>query len=255
MNMKIKDSVCFVTGSGRGIGRAIVEELVKSGAAKVYASARNAGALKDLAAASKGKVVAVALDVTNEDQIRAAAKAAPDTQILINNAGVAAYSAIIGSPDTVSVRQEMDVNFFGLMNMTRAFAPILKKNGGGALVNLSSVGGLVGIPLFGTYCATKAAVHSLTQSVRGELQAQKTLVMGVYPGPIDTDMGAGVNMEKETPQNVAREIFKGIESGAEEVYPDKVSKDFAVRMKTDAKALEKEWSALLPQLTGVSAAK
>jgi NAD(P)-dependent dehydrogenase (short-subunit alcohol dehydrogenase family) len=249
MNIQIKDSIAFVTGANRGIGKSIVEELVKKGARKVYAAARNTATLKDLVASSKGKVVAVPLDVTNDNQIRAAAEMAPNTQILINNAGIANYTAIIAAPDLRSSRQEMEVNFFGLMNMTRTFAPILKQNGGGVLVNISSVGGLIGIPGFGTYCATKAAVHSLTQSVRGELKAQGTLVICVYPGPVDTDMTAVIDFEKETPQNVAREILKGIETGAEEVYPDKVSKDFATKLKMDAKGLEKEWSTMLPQPT------
>ena len=250
MKTQIKDAVVFVTGSNRGIGRAIVEELIRSGAAKVYAGARNPETLKDLVASSKGKVVAVTLDVTNEDQIQVAAKIAKDTQILINNAGIANYTAIVAANDTRSARQEMEVNYFGLMNMTRAFAPILKKNGGGVLVNISSVAGLVGIPLFGTYAATKAAVHSLTQSVRGELKAQGTLVIGVYPGPVDTDIISGVEMEKESPQNVALEISKGIETGAEEIYPDKVSKDLALKLQSDAKGVEKEWATFLPQLAG-----
>jgi NAD(P)-dependent dehydrogenase (short-subunit alcohol dehydrogenase family) len=213
----------------------------------VYAAARNAAALKELVDASGGKVVAVRLDVTSEAQILAAAKIAPDTQILFNNAGVAIYTGIISAPDSKSARAQMEVNYFGMMNMTRAFAPILGKNGGGVLVNISSIGGLVGIPGLGTYGATKAAIHSLTQSVRGELKAQGTQVIGVYPGPIDTDLTAGLPFEKETPQHVASEILAGIESGAEEVYPDKFSLDFAAKLKTDAKGLEKEWSGMLPQ--------
>ena len=230
-----------------GIGRAIVEELIKRGAAKVYAAARNTDALKELVAASNGRVVAVRLDVTSEDQIQAAAKIASDTQILFNNAGINNYTGIISVPNSESARAEMEVNYFGLMNMTRVFAPILGNNGGGVLVNLCSAAGLVGIPAVGTYAATKAAVHSLTQSVRGELKAQGTHVLCVYPGPIDTDMSAGLDFEKETPQHVAGEIFEGIELGAEEVYPDKVALDFAVKLKTDAKGLEKEWSGMLPQ--------
>lgn len=247
MSLQISGSVCFVTGSNRGIGRAIVEALLKSGAAKVYAAARNAAALKELVEASDGKVVAVPLDVTNEAQILAAAKIAADTQILFNNAGVAIYTGIISAPDSKSARAQMEVNYFGLMNMTRAFAPVLKNNGGGVLVNLSSIAGLVGIPAMGTYGATKAAIHSLTQSIRGELSGQGTRIIGVYPGPIDTDMTAGLPFEKERPQQVAREILKGIESGAEEVYPDKTALDFVAKLKTDAKGLEKEWSGMLPQ--------
>ena len=247
MSLQISGSVGFVTGSNRGIGRAIVEALIKRGAAKVYAAARNPAALKELVDASSGKVVAVRLDVTNEEQILAAAKIAPDTQILFNNAGIAIYTGILSAPDSKSARAQMEVNYFGLMNMTRAFAPILAKNGGGVLVNISSITGLVGIPAIGTYGATKAAIRSLTQSVRGELSAQGTHVIGVYSGPIDTEMTAGLPFEKETPQQVAQEILKGIESGAEEVYPDKTALDFVARLKTDAKGLEKEWSRMLPQ--------
>ena len=247
--MKIKDTVLLVTGSNRGIGRAIVEDLVKGGAAKVYAAARNVNALKDLAAASKGKVVALTLDVTRESEINAAAKTAADVQVLINNAGIANYTPFVGAPDITSARQEMEVNYFGVLNMTRAFAPILKKNGGGVLVNVASIVSHVPAPAFGTYCASKAAVHSLTQSVRGELKAQGTFVIGVYPGPIDTDMAAGVQMEKESPQSVAREVSNAIESGLEDVFPDKGSKGTAAQLKADAKAVEKAWSAILPPET------
>lgn len=247
MSLQISGSVCFVTGSNRGIGRAIVEALIKSGAAKVYAAARNTAALKELVEASDGKVVAVPVDVTNEAQILAAAKIAPDTQILFNNAGVAIYTGIISAPDSKSARAQMEVNYFGLMNMTRAFAPVLKNNGGGVLVNISSIAGLVGIPAMGTYGATKAAIHSLTQSIRGELSDQSTRIIGVYPGPIDTDMTVGLPFEKEMPQQMAREILKGIESGAEEVYPDKMALDFVAKLTTDAKGLEKAWSGMLPQ--------
>jgi NAD(P)-dependent dehydrogenase (short-subunit alcohol dehydrogenase family) len=246
MSSLIKGSVCFVTGANRGIGRAIVEALIHGGAAKVYAAVRNIDRIQALVEASKGKVVAVALDVTNEAQILAAAKSAQDTQILFNNAGIAHYAGIISAADSTSARTQMEVNYFGYMNMARAFAPILGKNGGGVLVNVSSVMGLVGIPAAATYSATKAAIHSLTQSLRGELKAQGTQVIGVYPGPVDTDMTVGLPFEKETPQHVALEILKGIESGAEDVYPDNMAVDFAAKLQTDAKGLERQWSTMLP---------
>lgn len=250
MTIKIKDSICFVTGANRGIGRAIVEELIKHGAAKVYAAARNIESLKELASDSQGKIVPVQLDVTNEAQIKAAAKIAADTQILINNAGIAHSSAVIAAPDTEPARAEMEVNYFGVLHMTRAFAPILGKNGGGALVNIASVLAFVSAPAFGTYSASKAAVHSLTQGARAELKAQQTLVVGVYPGPIDTEMSAHLTWAKESPQNVAKEIFQAIETGAEECYPDPTAKATAAKLKTDAKAVEREWGAMLPQSVG-----
>lgn len=249
MSIQIKGSVCFVTGANRGIGRAIVEALLNSGAAKVYAAVRNIDSLQELVKNSDGKVVAIELDVTNEAQILAAAKMAQDTQILFNNAGIAHYTGIISAVDSQSARDQMEVNYFGYLNMVRAFAPILNKNGGGVMVNVSSVMGLVGIPAAATYSATKAAIHSLTQSLRGELKAQGTHVIGVYPGPIDTDMTAGLPFEKETPRHVALEILKGIESGAEDIYPDKMALDFAAKLQTDAKGLEKAWSTMLPQVS------
>ncbi len=243
----IKDSVVFVTGANRGIGRAIVEELVKNGAKKVYATARNINSLDELVAAHNGKVVSLRLDVTKPEQITTAAAQAQDTTLLINNAGIANYSAIINSYDTARGRQEMEVNYFGLMNVTRAFAPILKKNDGGVLVNISSIIGLVPAPAVGTYSATKAAVHSLTKSVRYELKDQGTHVLCVYPGAIDTEMAAGFDVEKDTPQNVAQAIFAAIESGAEEVFPDKGSREFAEQFKADPKAVEREWGQMLPE--------
>ncbi|MCB0163989.1 MAG: SDR family oxidoreductase [Anaerolineae bacterium] len=245
--MQVKDSVCFVSGSNRGIGRAIVEALIQKGAAKVYASARNPTALKALVDESNGKVVALQLDVTNEEQIQAAARITSDTQILFNNAGIAIYTGVISAPDSESARAQMEVNYFGLMNMTRAFAPVLRNNGGGVLVNISSIAGLVGIPAMGTYGATKAAIHSLTQSIRGELSTHGTQVIGVYPGPVKTDMTAGLPFDMATPQQVAQQILNGIETGAEEVYPDKMALDFVEKLKSDAKGLEKAWAGVLPQ--------
>lgn len=245
--MQINKSIILITGANRGIGRAFVEAALKSGAPKIYAAARNLDSLKDVMAMDKDRVHVLQIDVTNPEQIQAAAEAAQDVQIVINNAGIAEWSAIIASEDISSARREMEVNYFGLLQMSRAFAPILSKNGGGALVNISSIGGLVGIPAIGTYCATKAAVHSLTQSVRGELAAQGTLVVGVYPGPVDTDMAAGGDFEKELPAVVAQAVLEGIDRGDEYIYPDKTAKEVAQGLKNNVKAVEKQWASVLPQ--------
>lgn len=247
MGVTVRNSVCFVTGSNRGIGRAIVEQLLQAGAAKVYASARNIAPLRGLTASSAGRLVPIVLDVTNCEQIRAAAQAAQDTQILINNAAVNNFAGIIAARDLTAAREEMEVNYFGVMNLTRTFAGILRANGGGALVNVSSAAAFVGIPLDASYCATKSAVHSLTQSVRGELRAQGTLVIGVYPGPIDTDMATIADGEKETPQHVAEEILSAIGSGVEDVFPDRAARQFIERLRRDPKTVEREWSEVLPR--------
>jgi len=247
MGVTIKKSIVLLTGANRGIGKAILEQLIDQGATKVYACARNTDSLAPLIEGNAEKVVPLELDVTQEAHIQQAAAQAGDVNIVINNAGIFNYTAIIAAADTNSARQEMEVNYFGLLNMTRAFAPILKTNEPGALVNISSIGGLFGIPMLGTYCASKAAVHSLTQSVRGELASQGTLVIGVYPGPIDTDMTKDIDLEKETPTQVAKAILDGIQNGIEDVYPDKVSQETAAQLQADSKAVEKQWAEMLPQ--------
>jgi len=247
-NTNIKNSIIFVTGANRGIGRALVEELINKGAAKVYAAARNKDTIIPLMNNAPGKIVPVELDVTNEQQIEAAARKATDVNILINNAGRADFTAAIGASDITSARVEMEVNYFGLLNMTRAFAPVLKDNFGSVLVNISSIAGLVGIPLLGTYSATKAAVHSITQSIRGELASQNILVAGVYPGPIDTDLAKNFDAEKETPAHAARYILNAIERGDEDIFPDKVSQQMDKDLQANAKAVEKEWGQMVPEL-------
>jgi len=246
-NIQIRGSVVLVTGSNKGIGKAFVEELIKRGAAKVYAGARNPSLLKELVDSTPDKIIPLKLDVTKADEIQAAASAASDVNILINNAGRADYAAIVGGPDISSARGEMEVNYFGVLNVVRAFIPILKKNGSGQIINISSVAGLVGVPMLGTYSATKAALHSLTQCLRAELASQEIAVMGVYPGPIDTDMAKDFDMEKESPSNVANAVLDGAENGAEDIFPDKVSAEVAKGLKADAKAVEKQWGQMLPQ--------
>lgn len=249
-NQKIQDSIALVTGSNRGIGKAFVETLLDQGAKKVYATARNVSQLKELSDRFGDKVVPLQLDVTREADISKVAELAQDVNLIINNAGYAAYTALIASPDLSTLRKEMDINFYGLLNVIRAFAPILKTNQGGAIVNISSIGGLVGIPMVGTYSATKAAVHSLTQSVRGELAAQQTLVVGVYPGPVDTDMAAGMELDKESPVQVAHKVLEAVERGQEDVYPDPVSESTAQGLNVDAKAVERQWAQMLPTAVG-----
>lgn len=243
---KIKGKAAFVTGANRGIGRAFVKELLAAGASKVYAGARNTAMLDDLVETTGGRVVPVKLDVTKQETVQAAAAAQQDVSILINNAGVAAFEGLISAESTDAARNEMDINYFGLLDVTRAFAPILKKNGGGAIVNMSSIAAHVNFPLLGSYSASKAAVHSLTQGVRAELGAQGTLVVGVYPGPVDTDMAANFPSEKASPASVAQRILAAIESGEEDVYPDAVAEETLAGLIGDPKAVEKQVGEMLP---------
>jgi NAD(P)-dependent dehydrogenase (short-subunit alcohol dehydrogenase family) len=243
---RIAGKAALVTGANRGIGRAFVEELLAAGASKVYAAARNRESLADLVEQGQGRVVAVALDVTRPETIAAAAKAQGDVALLINNAGVANFAGLIAAKNTDPARNEMETNYFGVLNVTRAFAPVLAKNGGGTLVNISSIAGHVNFPMAGSYSASKAAVHSLTQGVRAELAAQGTLVVGVYPGPVDTDMAASFEAEKATPNAVARSILDAVEAGDEDVYPDATSAQMHAGLLGDPKAVEKQTGAMLP---------
>ena len=242
-----KDAVVFVTGANRGIGRAIAEEAVARGAKRVYAAARNVSGVQDLVDQNPDTVVAVELDVTNGEHIANAAAQADDVQILINNAGVAGYSGVIYHHDPEGARREMETNYFGPMNLSRAFAPAIVANGNGAVATVSSVGGLSCFPMAATYSASKAAAHSLIQGMRGELGPQGVAVFGVYPGPIDTDMAAGVPFEKESPQNVAIRIFDLMQEGVEDITTDAFSDDFVQRLRADAKAVEKEAAQMAHQ--------
>jgi len=248
--MKIKDSVAFVTGSNRGIGKSYIAALLKGGAKKVYAGMRDVGEFSAIAAEwpeeHRGKVEPINLDITNEGHIRSALTKAGDVTLLINNAGIANFTGLISADNLDSARQEMEVNYFGTLRVTRAFAPILKKNGGGALVNVLTVASLGCFPVLGSYSASKAALHSLTQGVRAELAAQGTQVFGVYPGPIETDMAKDFDMEKSSPDLIAEGTLSAIEKGEEDIFIDPMAVQFRKDYFADAKAQEKELAAFLP---------
>ena len=248
--MKIKDSVAFVTGSNRGIGKSYIAALLKGGAKKVYAGMRDIGAFSTIAAEwpeeHRAKVEPIAIDITNEGHIRSALTKAGDVTLLINNAGIANFSGLIYADNLDSARQEMEVNYFGTLRVTRAFAPILKKNGGGALVNVLTVASLGCFPVLGSYSASKAALHSLTQGIRAELAAQGTQVFGVFPGPIDTDMAKDFDMEKSSPDLIAEGTLKGIEQDEEDIFIDPMAVQFRKDYFADPKALEAQLANFLP---------
>lgn len=238
--VNVKDAVVFVTGANRGIGRAIAEEAAARGAKRVYAAARNVDGVQDLVDQHPEIVVGVQLDVTDSEQITRAASEAQDVQVLINNAGVAGFSGVIYHHDPEGARREMETNYFGPLNVSRAFAEAIVGNGNGAIATVISIGGLVNFPPAATYSASKAAAHSLTQGMRAELANQGVAVFGIYPGPIDTDMAAGLEFEKESPRNVAIRIFDQMAKGVEDITTDAFADELVRNLKVDAKAVEKE---------------
>ena len=231
--MKISGSSVLVTGANRGLGRALVEALRHAGAAKIYAAARTPETIPaDL------RVTPVRLDITDEAQVADAAARCADVDILINNAGIASFTPALGASTTENARREMETNYFGTLAMCRAFAPVLKHNGGGAIVNMLSVVSWFNAPMQATYCASKAAAWSLTKAVRFELRAQGTLVIGVYAGYIDTDMTAGLQAAKTSPATIAAVVLAGIESGTEDIWADERARIVNAELRKDDRAFD-----------------
>lgn len=238
----IEGAVAVVTGANRGLGRALTEALLARGVSKVYAAARDPGTLPAL---RDERLVPLRLDVTNADQISAAAEVISDVEIVFNNAGVFLGKGLADSTVLGQARREMEVNYFGPLQLLQRLAPTLAKNGGGAVVNIASAAGLTNVPLFPTYSASKAALHSLTQAARILLGPQGTSVFGVYAGPIDTDMVRELAMPKTSPHDVAFAILDGVEAGQEDIFPDPFAAEFARLFETSPKASERQAAAMI----------
>ncbi|WP_394792141.1 SDR family NAD(P)-dependent oxidoreductase [Rhodoferax sp.] len=245
--MKIQNSVALVTGANRGIGRVYVQELLNRGAAKIYVAARDTASLADLVKDGDRRLVTLPLDVTDPDQVAAAARVASDVTLLINNAGYAAFDGAISAPSMDGAHREMDVNYFGPLSMTRAFAPVLAKSGG-AVLNMLSMLSLVSLPMAATYSASKAAGLSLTRSIRAELGAQGTQVVGVLAVQTDTEMGAKLPEPRMTPREVVSAALNAIEADTnDEIVAGAQSKGIYQAFVADPKGLQAKMSSKLPQ--------
>lgn len=232
----IADQVVLVTGANRGLGREFVDQFLARGASKVYAAARTPESITS----GDPRVVPLQLDVTDPESIAQAAKVAHDASIIVNNAGISLAASVLSS-DTTGLRQELEVNLFGPLAVTAAFADRLAKRGG-AVVNVASV--LSWIGLGGSYGVSKAAVWSATDSMRLELSARGVQVLGLYMGYVDTDMTAAVTEPKTPPADVVRQVLDGLESGAAEVLADHTARD--VRATLNRPASERYASYLTP---------
>jgi NAD(P)-dependent dehydrogenase (short-subunit alcohol dehydrogenase family) len=212
--MKIQGSVVLVTGANRGLGLEFAKQALALGAAKVYAAAR------DPSKVTLPGVVPVKLDVTDVASVAALAVQCPDVTLLVNNAGIGRVGGVTGGDALALLREQLETNLFGVLHMSNAFAPILAKNGGGAIFNLLSILSWVNTPVLGAYGVTKAAAWALTNSLRIELKAQGTQVVGFHGGFIDTDMVRSFEAPKSTPQDVVAQSFAAIEAGELEVRVD-----------------------------------
>ncbi len=241
--MKIQHATALVTGANRGIGAALVKALLESDVKKVYATARDVDSLANIIALDPTKVIPLDLDVTKPELIDAIPAQAPDINLLINNAG----SLIFGNILDVSIEaiaDQLATNFYGPLRLARTLAPILEKNGGGAIVNLLTLLSLVSAPGMSAYNISKAAAWSMTQSLRASLADKNIAVHGVFPGAIDTDMLAGIEIDKTHPNDVAKSVLAGIDADQEDIFPDPMSTQVYANWKLDHKAVEKQFASM-----------
>ena len=219
--MHIQNSVVLVTGGNRGLGKSLIQAFLDAGARKVYVGSRTPIEVSD------PRLQPVKLDITNVHDIAATVEQCQDITILVNNAGVGPVTTFLSAPSLDETRNTMETNYFGTLAMVRAFAPILKRNGGGVLVNVLSVLSWFASLNLGPYSASKFAELALTEAIRIELHAQGTLVVGVHVGYMDTDMAAAapIDSAKVNPADVAASILDGIRNDQEEVLADRTSRD------------------------------
>lgn len=212
--MDLKNAVVLITGANRGLGLAFAREALARGARKVYAGAR------DPSTVTLAGVEAIKLDVTNPQEVAAAAALASDVTLVINNAGIAAMGGFMAEGSIESAQRHLDTNLFGSLRIAQAFAPVLAANGGGALLNVLSIASWINGPLLGVYAMSKSAAWAMTNGLRTDLRAQKTQVLGLHMGFVDTDLTKGLDGPKSTPESIVRQAFDGLEAGAEEVLAD-----------------------------------
>jgi NAD(P)-dependent dehydrogenase (short-subunit alcohol dehydrogenase family) len=236
--MTIANKAVLVTGANRGIGKALVEEALRRGAKRVYAGTRQPMVHSD------GRVTPLTLDVTSVSQIERAVEEVDSLDVLINNAGVAIYDDL---SNLDVIEQHLAVNFFGLLKVSQAFLPLLRRSKG-AIVNNLSLAGLAALPVIPSYSLSKAAAFNMTQSLRALLAGQGISVHAVVLGPIDTDMNRGFEIPKASPESAAQRIFDGLEKGEDEIFPDPASLSIAEGWRTGAvKALERQFAAFVPK--------
>lgn len=212
--MKIRGATALVTGANRGIGLAFTRELLARGARKVYAGTRNPSNV------TLPGVEAVALDVTRAEQVAELAARLRDVDLVINNAGVGHVGGFLAADSEEVARRQLETNFFGMLRVSKAFAPVLKANGGGAILNVLSIVSWMNGGMLAAYAASKSAAWSLTNSLRFELAEQRTQVVALHMGFVDTDLVRGFDMPKATPEDIVKRALDGVEAGLDEVLGD-----------------------------------
>lgn len=216
--MQLENATVLITGANRGIGQAFAREALARGARKVYAAAR------DPASITLAGVEPIALDVTRPEQVAAVAARCTDVTLLVNNAGIARMGDFLADGAVEDARAQLETNYFGPLLLARAFAPVLKANGGGAILNVLSIASWISSPMLAVYGSSKSAAWSLTNGLRHALRGQGTQVLGLHMGFVDTDLTRGIEMPKSTPEEIVRAAFDGLAAGAEEVLGDAITR-------------------------------
>ncbi|QEG02460.1 3-oxoacyl-[acyl-carrier-protein] reductase FabG [Stieleria maiorica] len=238
MSIDVQNQTVLITGANRGIGKAILETAIAQGAKKVYAAVRDPDSVAGLVAEYGDQVVPIAVDLQAPTSIDDAAAVATDVNIVINNAGILRTNDVLSPEVFADYEAEHRTNVLGLLHVAQAFAPVLKANGGGALVQLNSVVSIKSFVDFASYSASKAASYSLTQALRERLAGQHTAVVSVHPGPIKTDMAhtAGLEESADSPAVVAEGIFAALREDRFHVFPDAMAKEFESAYQSYAKS-------------------
>ncbi len=225
--MNIANATVFITGANRGIGLAFAKAALARGARRVYAAAR------DPSSVTLTGVVPIRLDVTSPRDIAAAAEAAADTTLLINNAGIAETGSFKAPDAEASLRRHFDTNVLGVLRVSQAFAPVLGRNGGGAIMNVASIASWISGPLLANYAVSKAALWSLSNGLRNDLRAQSTQVLTLHMGFVDTDLTRGIDMPKSTPEAIVARALDALEAGADEVLADELTQQVKKGLSAD----------------------
>lgn len=239
-NTEIEGRTVLITGATGGIGGALVAAFREAGAGRIYAAAREPSRLK-----ADATVTPVGLDLADPRHIDALPLA--EVEILVNNAGVNHNEGLLAADSMALAEEEIRVNYLGTLALIRAVAPHLKRRNAGVIVNLITVLAHVNLPLMGSYCASKAALLSLTQGVRAELMPWGVRVVGIFPGAVDTRMSADFPPPKLAPAAVGRAVVEAIAEGVEDAYPGEMAQELRRKWLEEPKAVERELAAILPE--------
>ncbi|RXK11668.1 short-chain dehydrogenase [Halarcobacter mediterraneus] len=229
-----ENKTILITGANGGLAKAFISELLTKNIKKLYCTARDVNSLEDIKLLSE-KIEVYSLDITKEEQIKELSLKIDNIDILINNAGVNSGKRIFDE-----TKIDFNVNLIGTLNSCQVLPKKLNKNG--LIINITSVLALINLPIMALYCASKSALHSLTQALRAELTKENISVIEVLPGPIDTNMTKGQEMPKTSPKDVVKNIFESLSQNQIEIYPDDFSKMIKERLAVDKENLEREFA-------------